>query len=131
MTFKQAALKLLSCGLRTREDEDRVEVAEAIAWATWALMEQARYENVDDTTVDLNEEDCGGEIFKNGDRVVLISHGDEQNIYWEPEIGTSGVVQDVCNNTCDVLWPDRSTEAGRDDRGDCWNVDNYKLKKIP
>ena len=130
MTSKKAALKLLSCGLRFSESEDRAEVIEAIAWAVWALMEQARYEEVDDSVLDQNEEEYD-EVFEVGDRVMLISHGDRKNIRWEPEIGTVGTVQVAGNDNCVVQWPDKSTKAGLDGSDDCWSVANYKLKKIP
>ena len=132
MTFKQSALKLLSCGLRTREDEDRVEVAEAIAWSIWALMEQARYEDVDvadecDTCAhrygeynacdpQTTEIDCN--TLHTGDRVKYGGNDHIAAPEYYPPPGTVGVVNRVCDNRAQVQWP-----AGSTSRDDLWYAD--------
>lgn len=128
MTFKQAALKLLSCGLRTREDEDRVEVAEAIAWSIWALMEQARYDGVDVSDVDLNTGNLHSDILSVGDRVKYSGdyHLDDPEYY--PSPGTVGEVDRISDTGAWVQWPAGSTSGD-----DLWHVrlEDITLAKIP
>lgn len=118
MTFKQSALKLLSCGLRTREGENSVEVAEAIAWAIWALMEQARYENVDvsDACDTYSQLDCN--TLHPGDRVKYGGNDHIAAPEYYPPPGTVGVVNRVCDNRAQVQWP-----AGSTSRDDLWYAD--------
>lgn len=138
MTFKKAALKLLSCGLRTRGDEDRTEVAEAIAWAIWALMEQARYEDVDVSTVQLSKEECNAAGLQTkecsyntiniGDHVEYCGNHRILDPDYYPSIGTVGVVNSVDDNGVWVQWPEGSTFGD-----DLWHAqfEDVKFVEIP
>ena len=131
MTFKQAALKLLSCGLRTREGENSVEVVEAIAWSIWALMEQARYEDVDvagecDTCSHYYGEynECDPKTTKldcntlhTGDRVKYGGNDHLVAPEYYPPPGTVGVVNYVDSYRARIQWPEGSTS-----RNDLWYV---------